>query len=345
MEQGQTYSARKGRYYPFSSGRPREHIFQTVDTGHIAPASRYEYWAETQIRHIAPDPPSPSQRRDFSAKTTSLANATMEVHYTEFDAFSATRTLSDTRNDPAEEVALLLVLDGSLQARLNESRLTVEKGGFYLYDSRHPQRLEFSRNRLVQFDLNRHKLAAACGGQTPQPAVVIEALRRSGLTPILRRHLCQFPASYLHLTPQECVVMQAASEALALTIISAAVLSSGPETATGLRLAEAARHYIHIHLDKPELSAADIARHLNCSRSTLYRAFNLTGTSVATYIREQRLWKLHQMLHNPLEQRPVGALAALCGLYDTPNVSQMFRKRFGMSPSAVRRSETNIAVD
>src|SRR5690606_4414732 len=99
MEPGHALGARKSHYYPVSSGRPREHIFQTVGTGHVAPASRYEYWAETQIRHITMDPPTPSQRRDFRAKVTSLANATMEVHYTEFDAFSATRTLRDIRTD------------------------------------------------------------------------------------------------------------------------------------------------------------------------------------------------------------------------------------------------------
>jgi len=268
----------------------------------------------------------------------------MEIHYAEFDAFSATRTLRDVRTDPSDELALLLLLEGTLHARLDDRYLALGRNELYLYDSSQPQRLEFSRNRVVQFDIDRHKLAAACGGRAPQPALVIEALRRSGLTAMLRRHLSEFPAAYQHLTPQECVVMQAATEALALTVISAAVLSNGAETANGLRLAEAARHYIHVNLDKPELDATDIAQHLGCSRSTLYRAFSLTDVSVAAYIREQRLLKLHQMLRNPLEPRPVAALAPLCGLYDTPNVSQMFRRRFGMSPTEVRRLETKTAI-
>lgn len=344
MGQGHANLASKGQYYPFSTGRPSEHVFQTVGTGHVAPSNRYEYWSETHIRHITMDAPRPSQRRDFRGQLSSLASPTMEIHYAEFDAFSATRTLRDVRTDPSDELALLLLLDGTLHASLDDRCLTLGRNNLYLYDSSRPQRLEFSRNRLVQFDIDRQKLAAACGGRAPQPALVIEALKRSGLTPMLRRHLSEFPASYRHLTPQECVVMQAATETLALTVISAAVLSNGAETATGLQLAEAARHYIHANLDKPELDAADIAHHLGCSRATLYRAFGLTGASVAAYIRERRLLKLRQMLRNPLERRPVAALATLCGLYDTPNVSQMFRRRFGMSPTEARRLETKTAL-
>lgn len=344
MEQRQANVVPGGQYYSFAAGRPRELVFQKVDTSHVAPSSRYEYWTDTHIRHITMDPPCPSQRRDFRAQLSSLASPTMEVHYAELDAFSATRTLQDIRADPSDELALLLILHGTLHARLDDRCLALGGGEFYLYDARYPQRLEFSYNRLVQFDIDRHRLAAACGGRAPHPALVIDALRCSGLTAMLRRNLSAFPSAYQQLTPQECAVMQAATEALALTIISTAVLSNGIETASGLRLAEAGRHYIHTHLDKPELDAADIAQHLGCSRATLYRAFSLTGASVAAYIREQRLLKLHQMLRNPLEPRPVADLAPLCGLYDTPNVSQMFRKRFGMSPTQVRRLETKTAT-
>lgn len=253
--------------FAFSSGRPQKHVFQTAGTRHVDARRRYEYWVETQIRHIAMDRPDAAQRRDFRAEVTSLASATMEVHYAESDAFSATRTHRDIRQDLTDELALFLVLEGSLHARLGDRHaLAMGPNDFYLYDSGHPQRLRFSRNRLIQFDLSRDKLEAACGGHTPQPAVIADALRRSGLTPMLRLHLCQFPQAYL------------------------------------------------------------------------------TGTSVAAYIREQRLQKLHRMLLDPLERRPIAALAPPCGLYDIPNVNQMFRKRFGLPPSQARRGETNPAI-
>jgi len=38
--------------YSFSAGRPQKQIFQIAGTGLIEPGSRYEYWVETQIRHI-----------------------------------------------------------------------------------------------------------------------------------------------------------------------------------------------------------------------------------------------------------------------------------------------------
>ncbi|NYT24418.1 helix-turn-helix domain-containing protein [Alcaligenaceae bacterium] len=345
MEQKCTYDGGQSDFFAFSSGRPQQHVFQTAGTWQVESASRYEYWVETQIRHITVDRPNAAQRKDFRAKVTSLASATMEVHYAESDAFSASRTRRDIMADPVDELALLFVLEGSLHARLGDHHaLSLGPDDFYLYDAGYPQRLEFSRNRIVQFDLCRRKLTAACGGRTPQPAVITDALRRSGLTSMLRLQLSQFPHAYYGLTPQERMVMQSATESLALTVISAALLSDRQATVNGLHLAEAARRYIHLNLDNPEFDTSDIARNLGCSRATLYRAFQLTGVSVAGYIREQRLQKLYQMLRNPLERRPISALAPLCGLYDIPNVSQMFRKRFGMSPSEARRSEMNPAV-
>jgi len=331
--------------YPFSTGRPREQVFQTAGTSLITPASRYDYWVETQIRHITMDRANAQQRRYFRVQVTSLANNAMELHYRESDAFSASRTLRDTRNDPSEELALLLVLEGSLQVGFgNRQTLSVGPGEFFLYDSERPQRLSLSRNRLIQFDLCRHQLDAICGGRIPHPSLTSLALRHSGLTPVLRLQISQFPMAYRHMTPQEQAVMHASTESLALSVISTAIQPDHRADASGQRLAQAARQYIHANLDKPELNAGDIARQLGCSRATLYRAFNATGAPVAAYIREQRLQKLYQLLAQPLEQRPITVLAPLCGLYDTPNVGQLFRKRFGIPPSRLRLDETNPTV-
>jgi len=332
--------------YSFSAGRPQKQIFQIAGTGLIEPGSRYEYWVETQIRHITMDRPNAQQHRDFHAKVTSLANAAMEIHYSESDAFSATRTLRDVKKDPSDELALLLVLEGSLHVELgNRQALSAGPGDLYLYDSQHPQRLHLSRNRIIQFDLCRHRLSAACGGHSPRPAITSDALRHSGLTPMLRLQLSQFPLAYRNMTQQEQAVMHAATESLALSVISAAVQSDRNAEMAAQRLARAARRYIHVNLDKPDLNAADLAHHLGCSRATLYRAFHEMGTPIAAYIREQRLQRLRQLLIQPHEHRPITVLAPLCGLYDAPNVGQLFRKRFGIPPSRIRGGETGPAVD
>lgn len=345
MEREPTYLGETDDVFAFATGRPHTHVFQTTGTGHVDSRSRYEYWTDTQVRHITADRPDAAQRKDFRARITSLATATMEVHYAEMDAFSATRTQRDIRTVPSEELALFFLFEGSLQARQGDYQASsIGPDDFYLYDACRPQRLEFSRSRLIQFDLSRERLDAVCGGRAPAPGVITDALRRSGLTPMLRLHLRQFPHAYYALSPQEHMVMQSATESLILTVISAALMSDSDATATSLRLAEAGRRYIHLHLDDPEFDIAEMVRHLGCSRAALYRAFKLAGVPVAAYLREQRLQKLHQMLRNPWETRPIAALAPLCGLYDIPNVNQMFRRRFGVSPSHVRQHETKRAV-
>ncbi|MBQ2263635.1 MAG: helix-turn-helix domain-containing protein [Loktanella sp.] len=61
--------------------------------------------------------------------------------------------------------------------------------------------------------------------------------------------------------------------------------------------------------------------------------------TVAGAIRELRLQRLMRLLQTAPDGLPIVRLAERCGLYDAPNVNQMFRKRFGMSPRDIRASK------
>src|SRR5690606_7017482 len=61
--------------------------------------------------------------------------------------------------------------------------------------------------------------------------------------------------------------------------------------------------------------------------------------TVAAYIREQRLQRLHQLLQTADRNIPLAILAERCGLWNVTNVSKAFRKRFGMSPSEARNGD------
>jgi AraC-like DNA-binding protein len=98
----------------------------------------------------------------------------------------------------------------------------------------------------------------------------------------------------------------------------------------------AACHFIDRELRHPGLDADKVANALQCSRSSLYRAFALNNQAVSKYIRQARLARLRQLLERAPPGLSVGDLAAHCGLYDTPNVNRMFRAEFSIAPSDVR---------
>lgn len=127
------------------------------------------------------------------------------------------------------------------------------------------------------------------------------------------------------------------SEALALAILQGAVGDQLPEGSGRARtLLLAARQFIAHNLDSPDLTPDMICAGIGCSRATLYRVFKKSGLAVSGHIRELRLQRLYRMLRNPLDDRPITVLAAHCGLIDPPNLSQMFRRRFGLCPKELR---------
>ncbi|HEY9356088.1 MAG TPA: helix-turn-helix transcriptional regulator, partial [Arthrobacter sp.] len=70
----------------------------------------------------------------------------------------------------------------------------------------------------------------------------------------------------------------------------------------------------------------------------LHNVFHESGTTVATWIRSQRLDGARRELRDPLlAGKPVGAVAARWGFLDAAHFSRTFRDAFGVSPSDWRR--------
>lgn len=325
------------RLHPFAQGRPAGRVFQTVSANHAPALERYEYWTSTQVRHLVVDPPNDLQKSGFQAQVISLATLTKEMHYSQSDGFGGIRTAQAIRTDQSDELALLYVLEGRMAGRFDKEDVVATAGNFYLYDPRLVQRIAVSRHRIIQVDLPRLALEAAFGGNTPTPAAVTKALGSSRLAPLLRFHMAQFPQAAIGMSPVEQQSMLEISEAFAISVLQGASGSLLPADENRDRaLLTAAQRYIQRHLDKPDLEPAEISAGVGCSRATLYRVFKRHDLTVAAYVRELRLQQFFRLLQNAADRRPIAVLAQRCGLYDAPNVNQMFRRRFGASPSDIR---------
>ncbi len=323
--------------HAFSRGRPAGHVFQLVSTAPAPPPERYDYWVETQLRQIRMARADTRQRRDFRARLVSLSTASHEMHYSHSDGFRGGRTLADIRAGATDEISLLYVMQGRYDGLVDGRPVRAAAGEFFLYDPLRPQELRVSDHRLIEVDLSRRSVAALFNGRVPAPWTVNEALRQSPLTNLLRLHLNQFPRLAPRLGSDEQVALLRATSAFTLEILRGAC--AGRMNAAGGHKDElflAARHYIDSRLEQPSLGAGEIAAFLGCSRATLYRVFAEQGEGVAAYIREQRLQRFRRLLEDPLDRRPLWAVAQGCGLYDASNLSQMFKRRFGCSPRDVR---------
>lgn len=103
-------------------------------------------------------------------------------------------------------------------------------------------------------------------------------------------------------------------------------------------LAVSAREYIEANLADPQLSPASIAAAHFISTRHLHNVFHESGTTVASWIRSQRLDGARRELRDPLHAgKSVGAVAARWGFLDAAHFSRIFRDAFEMSPSDWRR--------
>ena len=90
-------------------------------------------------------------------------------------------------------------------------------------------------------------------------------------------------------------------------------------------------------LPRSHLSVADVAAHLGVSRPTLYKLFAEHG-GVERYLQARRLELVAAALEDGDDATPIGALADRWGFCEIAHLSRSFRRRYGLSPTAYRRS-------
>ncbi|GAA3420318.1 hypothetical protein GCM10018952_63000 [Streptosporangium vulgare] len=96
--------------------------------------------------------------------------------------------------------------------------------------------------------------------------------------------------------------------------------------------------FMQQHLADPQLSPATIAAAHGISIRTLHRLFQTQDTTVAAWIRTQRLNRCRRDLSDPtLHDRPIHAIATRWGFTDVTNFSHAFSTAYGLNPRDYRR--------
>lgn len=97
------------------------------------------------------------------------------------------------------------------------------------------------------------------------------------------------------------------------------------------------RHYIDLNLGSPDLAPTQIAAAHFISTRHLHGLFRQRGTTVSTWIREQRLEKCRRDLIDPLNAHlSVGAIAARWGFVEAAHFSRVFKAAYDSAPTELR---------
>lgn len=104
------------------------------------------------------------------------------------------------------------------------------------------------------------------------------------------------------------------------------------------------KRYLIRHLGESTLRPEAIARAHFISTRYLHKLFAAEATTVSGWIRARRLEGCRRALRDPeLASVPIGALAARWGLPDPAHFSRLFRRAYGISPSAYRADALGVS--
>lgn len=98
--------------------------------------------------------------------------------------------------------------------------------------------------------------------------------------------------------------------------------------------------YIDAHLGNPNLTLASIAKNNDVSIRYLHHLFQANDISPSEWIWLRRLQRCYEMLTSPEHShRSITEIAYSMGFSSSSHFSNLFREKFGMRPSSLRRSE------
>jgi AraC-like DNA-binding protein len=104
------------------------------------------------------------------------------------------------------------------------------------------------------------------------------------------------------------------------------------------------RRYIDVHLTDPELSPATIADHFRVSPRYVHKIFATEDEAVSKYILRRRLESCHRSLTDVTQTaKSVSIIAFEWGFNSTTHFARVFRERYGLAPSELRRQHDRVS--
>ena len=210
---------------------------------------------------------------------------------------------------------------------------TISSGQVVLWDSRRTvevEALEPVRKRLLV--LPRAAVRSFCPRLAEQTA----------LPPIEQTAAGRLLVRYINSLALELPSLDRAGQAAAsnatVELLRAAVEPVLPDSRDAMRAAmrEEIRRHVRMHLRDPGLGPASIARAYSMSVRAVHGLFEDIDQSVAGLIRSERLTRCMQDLRQP-SGGSVTDIAFRWGFADSAHFSRVFKRAFGVTPSAVRR--------
>lgn len=232
---------------------------------------------------------------------------------------------------------LNLQLEGTGLLIQGNREAILQPGDLAIYDTNRPYTLAFeerARMMVVMFPCD----ALALPANYIEQLAAVRMAGSTGLSGIVGQFIGQLSANLEVLNGPSGSRLAINALDLVSTMLHAEMDIAPDRMKPQALLAVSVREYIEANLSDPLLSPASIASAHFISTRHLHNVFHESGSTVANWIRSQRLEGAARELRDPLlAGESVSAVAARWGFIDAAHFSRSFREAFGISPTGWRR--------
>lgn len=236
------------------------------------------------------------------------------------------------RPAPSPEPHLLMVrsMDGPLAVSQDGQRVEAAIGELVFLDAGRP--FEWHLAAGGRIDCARLPLSALRVPARRLPGVLLRPIPRD-LPPL--QLLVTYGAYLLMRSPLSAAEAELAQTHFEqLLPLVAAHLDGPPATGGSLRL-DRIKDDIERRLGQPDLSAAGIAALHGVTPRYVQRLFQEDGTTFSRFVLDRRLAAARRLIERPEEAQTISAVAYAVGFGDLSYFNRAFRRRYGVTPSAI----------
>ncbi|KSU76863.1 AraC-type DNA-binding protein [Pseudarthrobacter enclensis] len=305
----------------------------TTDT-----AASFDHWKHLVAESFVPLAAQTSDVDGFRGRLRSRVVDRMSIVEVTATSHEVHRTPALIARAQERYFKLNLQLEGTGLLIQDNREAVLRPGDLAIYDTNRPYTLAFeeqARIMVVMFPCDALALPTDYVGQLAAVRMAGDA----GLSGIVGQFIRQLAGNLDVLNGPSGSRLAANALDLVSTMLHAEMDISPDRMKPQALLAVSVREYIEANLSDPGLSPASIAAAHFISTRHLHNLFHESGTTVAGFIRSQRLDGARRDLRDPLHAGlPVGAVAARWGFLDAAHFSRTFRDAFGVPPSDWRRA-------
>jgi AraC-like DNA-binding protein len=299
----------------------------TTDT-----AASFDHWKHLVAESFVPLAAQTSDVEGFRGRLRSRVVDRMSIVEVTATSHEVHRTPALIARAHERYFKLNLQLEGTGLLIQDNREAVLHLGDLAIYDTNRPYTLAFeeqTRIMVVMFPCDALALPTDYVGQLAAVRMAGDA----GLSGIVGQFIRQLAGNLDVLNGPSGSRLATNALDLVSTMLHAEMDINPDRMKPQALLAVSVREYIEANLSDPGLSPASIAAAHFISTRHLHNLFHESGTTVAGFVRSQRLDGARRDLRDPLHAGlPVGAVAARWGFLDAAHFS-----RTSATPSASRR--------